>query len=329
MGTLIVIIVAGTLVSVLAIPVMFYLNDPTGAVISSEISPNYKFGKWNRDKVFYKSAGLGSGNEIVNADLSSFQIIDFRFAKDKFNIYYEHTPIKVDHDTFYLADRIPKDKHNVYYLEEDDNYDSVATIIENADPETYEELEGNTYWGKDATHYYFKTQQINVDFNSFTFISYLWAKDKNYIYLLNGSGVEKTAINQKSFTLINENYIRDETHVAYAAWLESAPPPIYVTFPIALGDPIDVLSDIHLKHNNTIYLRGKPFDVDIESFHPFIHDVNTGSSDNGFSKDKNHVYVYDKILTEADTNSFTVSDNQYQDKDYVFYSDGSIKPQLK
>ena len=327
MITFIVITISAAAIFMLTIPTMFYINDPSGAPISPEISSNYKKGKWDKNKVYYLAGGNMSGTEILDADLESFQVIDFRYAKDKNHIYYEHSPINVDNKTFYLDKYVPKDKNHAYYIEDAPNSGHQATIIEGANPKTYKELEGRVYWGKDTTHYYFKTQQIDVDYASFEFISNLWAKDSNAIYLLDGFGVKKTTLDTATFKQINSNYAQDNQQIVFASWVNSTPPPIYITFPLIPNAPIEVLTDIHLKHDDKIYLRGKLFDVDIDSFHAFIFNEETSSSYNGFSKDKNHVYIYDKILKEADPESFNIVDGEYKDKNNRYWGNGKIIPE--
>jgi len=334
MFTVIVIAISGIAIVVLALPTLFYINNPAGGAINPEVTENYRIGKWNKNKVYHSSGGgfMSLGREIIGTTPKNFQPINGYYAKDGNHVYFEYSRIDVDYNSFYLDGYIPKDKNHVYYRHNfKHNPISIgqAPIIEGADPKTYKELESYTYWGKDKTHYYFKTQRINADYASFEFIDRLWAKDKNFVYLLNGLGIEKTMLDIATFKQIHDNHSQDDKQIVFAGWVEGEPTPVHITLPLTPGSSIEVLSSIHLKHDNKIYLRGTPFDVDIDSFHAFIFDEETLSTNDGFSKDKNHVYLYDKVLKEADPETFTITNGRPKDKNNEYWENGKIRPKIK
>lgn len=83
---------------------------------------------------------------IENADISSFEIINFNWAKDKNTVYYNGRPVSnIDSKTFrYLDYHYAVDKSYVYY---DDQ------IIEGADAATFKHING-TQDGKDKNNCY-------------------------------------------------------------------------------------------------------------------------------------------------------------------------------
>ncbi len=119
--------------------------------------------------------------ELSMADPKSFVIIggichadsaDLKcFAKDKYNVYYNGTPLPLaDPESFVFLDYgYMKDKSKVYYI-----YDNKNVVVEGADPSTFEIV------GSEESD------------------SYVYTKDKNYVYY---DGDRLQDIDAKNFDL--------------------------------------------------------------------------------------------------------------------------------
>lgn len=99
--------------------------------------------------IFYNDTIIG------NADVSSFEIINFHWAKDKNSVYFNGKPISIiDSKTFrYLDYHYAVDKFYVYY---DDQ------IIEGADAATFKHIDG-TQDGKDKNYCYRYGERVDCN----------------------------------------------------------------------------------------------------------------------------------------------------------------------
>lgn len=133
----------------------------------------------------YNNPNSCTKNNIPNADIFSFKIIEYPYSKDKNNVYYyNHKIDSANPKTFQIIKEIlSKDDTNVY----------VATKkIVNADPETIEIIDdfnkSRVSYAKDKNYVYYFIQSgrneiINeADPKTFKFVNYTYAKDKNNIY---------------------------------------------------------------------------------------------------------------------------------------------------
>jgi hypothetical protein len=207
-------------------------------------------GEWNfysvsYDKAFYQ-------NEVIDgADVSTFQEISDRWAKDKNFVYregkvqpyldpetvrvfphvyvtdkmavwvyatnYYMTVDKTDADplTFsVISHGYGKDKNSVYYF---------AKKIINADPRTftlfrgpdYPSMEGlaSNWYAKDINNVYYRSSVITgADTKSFVYLGYEYAKDNNLVYY---QGKALSSAKVESFSLVDEGYAKDRQHVFY------------------------------------------------------------------------------------------------------------------
>lgn len=140
---------------------------------------------------------------IEKADISSFEIIDDKFAKDKNYVFVGCRKLEnSDSKTFQFLKNsaFQKDKNNVY---------SRGWIIEDADSETFEVIEDERYF-KDNEHiFYFcsscpraKVELLEeADINSFEIIDNKIARDKNYLF----SDGQSRKIEPIKYWLIYEN----------------------------------------------------------------------------------------------------------------------------
>lgn len=123
--------------------------------------------------------------KIKEADLETFEVLNYDYAKDKNHVYrYEKIIEEADPSTFeFLNGSYSKDENNVY--EERSTY-FPGWKIKWADPSTFQVLEISTY-AKDKNFVYWLGNVIE-EADPLTFTVIIWSlyfwKDKNHVYHL-------------------------------------------------------------------------------------------------------------------------------------------------
>jgi hypothetical protein len=144
--------------------------------------------------VYWYESGIGNYTEIVNANRSSFEVLDYYYGKDQNNVYYEDDIIEeANLETFEVIGSSGETESFFYAFAKDDsqvfNFD---TVIPGADPDSFELVEGSEYYyAKDAENVYWlwdsKEALENSDPASFEVITWTrgssaYAKDNNNVY---------------------------------------------------------------------------------------------------------------------------------------------------
>ena len=298
----------------------FYFMSPIGKPVNKNKSRNYNWGKFSKNRIFYSVGGgsLSGGTELTNVDIPSFEVIDTHYAKDKNTVYFEYDPIDVDLDTFYVGDDyLPRDAKHVYLIE--NNYGdqpSVALPVEDADPKTYQRSDIRSDWGKDSKRVYYKTKAVDVDYDSFEILSHSWARDKNQLLQLSDDGFKIILTGITDFEFLDNGYLRANHTIYYSGHLPGDSDPeglVLRSIPIQPSSKYEFLSDAHILYNDIIHYYCEPTEIDPSSFKPFNH-PNENRLIFGFSKDKNHVYMYNQILDHIDAPSFIYQDDIFKDK---------------
>lgn len=216
---------------------------------------------------------------IDGADLSSFEIINNKYAKDKNTIYYYNDPACFECDNSYMSDLSPLRTEGLI-------------IISDGSPSTFQllnpkrEEDGLVYadsgFAKDEKQIYYNGVVLRgADIDSFQIIDYSYSKDKNNIYFL--SDVLKDA-DPETFQRISDTcYMKDKARVYYNyKVLEGADPETFVVLnsgfePTYSKDKNHVYSTYRLFSCETIIIEG----ADVESFEV---------SEAGLAKDKSYCY---------------------------------------
>ena len=222
--------------------------------VKNELPEEYKI---KADGVYYKD------ELIEEADIATFEYIEYRYAKDKNNIYYLGERVKnIDRLTFeYLGKGYAKDKNYVYYSFMK-GLDSEVGIIKEADMETFEYLD--YFYAKDKDHVYefgevseeedWKTGEVSEEKDPATFeiLDRYITKDKNYVYYYvptSAKGIFRDA-DSETFEVLEDRYYKDKDNVYYDYHdynkIEGADP---VTF--------EVLSEGYSKDKNYVYKNRK------------------------------------------------------------------------
>lgn len=263
----------------------------------------YRLGK----KILYADEHDVHG-ELRGADAKSFKILGDGFSKDKNKVYWVSETLfelkTADPATFihfpgtpYSADQ----RHVFYYIE----------LIPAAHAKTFKALSG--VFAKDKNQVYYGNKVIqNIkpnDFEIFNGNSHYGHNKKQIIY---GTGVVAAA-NLKYFVPLNKHFGKDKDHVFWGGQITKYDPSSFYVFP----------TGFYVKDKTGVYSLFPNFGndppkklkmADAGSFSEIHFDIY------GFyTKDKNHVYFNDEIITGANPETFRFIDYLYsKDKDHVY-----------
>ena len=325
MNTSYMVVVAVTLCFIaLTVSAVCFARKRIRVPVSQNIPRSFFWGKYAANKIYYVGGDASvAAHELIGADVNTFQVLDYLYAKDKNRIYYKHRAIEVDPTSFYVENGVPKDAHSVYFLEIDKDEKPLLRVIAGADPHTYQRMTERPGWGKDHQHYFFRHQQLNVGYESFAFISDVWAKDKERVYQLTNTGVVPVDLDVNTLSVLNEHYLRDYRQVLYAGIIPGSDDQIHQLniVPIQADEPVALLSEYHLCYQNEIYYCGVETDIDAASFQPFLI---AGRLFHGFSKDKHYVYKFNRKIKHIDVASFRLVGDILRDKHNRYDADGDI-----
>lgn len=245
----------------------------------------------NKETNVYKYGNNDSAKKIVSKEYLERYNDDFCLNKEKFS--YD------DFKSFYLVDDISVpneygESSAPYYIQNKKYVYFGCKKIENSDPSTFKIL--SLFFAKDKNNVYisnmwdYTTYKINiVDANSFEVLNKNFVKDKNNVYYFVDGGINivKNA-KPKNFHLLNEIYAKDDSSIYCYT---------------------DSLKDKRIK------------EADLSTF-KVLEIPNDKNS--RYSKDKNNVYYYEKVLKEADSSTFSIISTQYTKDINNCYSYGNI-----
>ncbi len=296
--------------------------SPFSGLVNEEISNNYYYSKDNKH-IQYSPMGnwfeLGN-NRIEKAEVESFEVLANHFGKDKNHIYYqEHIIDSLIHEGSFRAEEyLCFDKDHVYRPEKyASKGEGLLTVIEGADPGTYEEIDYN--WAKDAKHYFYVDSIVDVDYTSFVVLNKLFAKDQEMVYLIKSTSLKKTSIDAASVEKLDDYYILDKNCLYYFNEYEDGEVvDTLIAIPYKDVKDISILEQGYLIVKDKVYCNNEEMDqVDVASFRV----LNPGQ----YAMDKSSVYYIGKKIKGADPESFEIMEYSYysKDKNHV-YADGKI-----
>lgn len=253
---------------------------------------------------------------VVPANVDSFKVISSKFAKDDRFIFYIATPLSnVDYYSFYWDDlaKVPKDKNHVYYP---NTYTNKLTVVEDADPETYEKLDLGIRcldWYKDKNHYFYNHKKVDADKASMNFTSPLLPFDSTYVFLVD-SGVVCQQKHQGNVKALSKNVLCDDSTLYFKASCDSLTQCIKTP---NIGS--------FLYYNRKYHI----FRLDDRVF--YMGELLQGADANTFdlisfpySKDKDDVFYKNTVLPNSDPRTFKILSSKYaKDKNNV-YEEGQI-----
>ncbi|UII33526.1 DKNYY domain-containing protein [Fulvivirga ulvae] len=302
--------------------------SPFAGPVDKEKSDSYYYSKLKRE-IRYSPMGnwFALGNSKVDsADVSSFEVIDRDFGKDKDHIFYQDHIIdgEVDRETFKVKEFLCFDKNGVYlpvrYIA-DDLREKVPdgrymfAIVE-ANPKTFVKLDQD--WSKDDASYFYNYQKVDVDYQTFEVINGHFAKDKNKVYLLKSFSIRESAIDPATAQKVDERYIVDKDSIYdFQQYLNGVEVDSLVSFKCYDSNSINFLGENFLLFDDKVVYDGVELPgVDSRSFRVVK---------NYYSKDKNRVYCGNRVIDGADPESFEVFEHMFYSKDkYNVYGDGIV-----
>lgn len=117
---------------------------------------------------------------IKEADVKSFEILQYPYSKDKNNVYYYSIKLEnVNSNTFKLLGAgYSRDKNNIYYK---------FTKLKDVDIDTFIISESNVgyshYYSKDKNNVYYRGEKIKgADPKTHEYIGSFYSRDKNNVY---------------------------------------------------------------------------------------------------------------------------------------------------
>lgn len=239
--------------------------------------------------------------EKLDADQHSFIALSNYAGKDAHMVFYEHYPQpQVDVATFTVSDNVMKDRNSVYTVV--DNRE--LTPIIGADPNTFIYLAPSStntlVWAKDRSGYYFNDVKVKVDHATFKLVNEHIFSDKDSIYIESGHGIVGIDASTEPLDSINRYYARGKTSIYYYGYMNFNKGYAKTTF--SEIRKMKLLDEVTLNVNDTILYEGyihPVATVDGATFGPV-------AANTFYYKDRNHVYHLDKVIPEADANTFEV-----------------------
>jgi hypothetical protein len=335
------------------------LSRKTGKCIDEEKSKYYRYGRRDKEKIFYfGNAYLGNTpKEIKDADFETFTILSTYWAKDKNAVYWRNdritgpdiasfTAIPTSSDSEDGQDII-KDKNYVYYLKSET---SGLLIVEDADPATFQDLGmyGRNYWAMDQKHIFLNYEIFNADRTSFEIIDDLFSKDNGHLFMNDFKLNYSEKVNADELKLLNPHYIRTNTHVYFFEGSPNTP----VSFPIQDITSIEMFNSNRniMKADGKLFIKGlwyKDRNLNVaalkyvggssyfndgnyifycgwnsDQMFRVSSDVNSFATIDDFGKDSKHVYHRNKIIEDADPATFKYddeTDKAYDSKNQFTY----------
>lgn len=296
------------------------------AVPVSEEFPEHFFLRKGKIVAKDRSNALKPYITVVGADPNSFTVLGPRLGKDKSALYFGYKKIEgPDYQTMRWENGYYKDKDRIYT-----GYYNL-TAINNPDIDVasygqhiweFPKNQVTGYWAKDKNHYYFKNSTVAVDYNSFKQLGafFFTDDDKVYAYKFRHAFVPLAA-KTADFEALNEHYVFNDNMLYYNS--KEVPEPVKFK---TMEPKATALGLFWAKVDHQVLLHGKPFGIknyDYHSFEAVGHDYYRGLR--VYAKDKNQVYMNERLLPGADPAHFELLTIYSKDKQHVFYEDLPVK----
>lgn len=317
------------LLTTLGIYGVYRFLNPFGKLINEEKSDSYFYTRGG-DEIIYSPMGnwFSLGKHEMDVDFTTFQVLGRDYAKDKEYAYFKSKIIDfgVDVPSFDVkAGYVPIDKNHVYVLV--DNYYHISDtgdgfkILEDADPETYEQL--NYDFAKDKNFIFRNNEKMQgVDYESFDVVNSQFCKDKNGVYYYwYQQPLYRTEVNVSQVVDLAYFCIRDDEYVyIHTDNIDLDIKDRIVRIPFKNADQIQFYNDNSIvKIDDNIYYKGK-----------ILEKANASTLEEigyGYVKDDSLVFFHGQIVDGADAKTFRYNDKNYtfSDKNHVYESGEILK----
>lgn len=283
---------------------LFSCSSPQGKLVDKENSLFFHYARDGKSIMYRKEATGIQGTWdyqwiTIPADVTSFKVIRGAFGKDKNHVFYLDQILQnVDYATFTIDQTgIVKDKNHVFQKTE--VYHGHIKIIDGADPQSFQWLpqgQKDEKWAKDSGHYFMQDSLLDVDYDSFTFLTPYIFKDKDYIYFYAGYrnlGQIKNEDGLSTFTVLDKHIARTDHHLYYHEYVGKSN-----IIAISINQPNSIKMYSYRDYfsvDDQVYYRSKPIEgANVNTFEA----IDKGNA-SVFAKDKNHVYRAGKAIPFA------------------------------
>jgi DKNYY family len=280
----------------------------------------------------------------TEANFITFNNLGYRYANDKYNIFYRgeviSNVVKKSFLVFEIEDVFPIYINEILKprIENQTKQDLMQNgvtaaasslknlIINNEIPEV-------EFYAKDNNHVFYGKKIIsNADPITFVLLSILFSKDNSTVYY-KGEPIQRS--DTKTFELICGNLARDNNHIYYGDKIISSKPEKFImmsenyakddnsiwffrnmlwerfdTLNVSSVDEFKVIENRYAKDSEQVYFHGT-----------LIENANSDQFQvlsNIWSKDDKYIYCCSKRCKEADYSTFEVIDNYAKDKNRIY-----------
>ncbi|BDD11719.1 hypothetical protein FUAX_41510 (plasmid) [Fulvitalea axinellae] len=282
---------------------------------------------------------LGNSPMPEGLDIETFEVLDnYYWAKDKNRFYYRDVVLdylEIDRESFVVIDiSQAKDKNKYYAMNRGDwSYGpNPIKVVVGADPETFEDEPDRSLWSKDAYNYFYEYQKANLDAGTFSELTEQFVRDKDHVYLLPHSTVEKDEsisfekldIDPEKVRVFGNGFIRDNENLYYYCYnFQNESKNRLITI------PFEKLSDVKFLDKDYLIIKDKVYydahlieEADAETFR---------SLERWYKVDKNALYIGFKRFPNVDFETLKYVEKTeyiqyYQDKNFIYHSNGETEP---
>lgn len=261
------------------------------------------------------------GYHKMNADAKSFTVLSNTIGKDKNSVFSNgKAQDLVDYATFEVVNQVFKDKNHVY---EPHDYGELKPIeIQGLDVESFEYLEEinriDYGWSKDKNQYYFKGQIVPADFQSLTFLTKDFFYDKNKLYAILLKEIKPIKTIEKPPKTLTKKYITSGNSIYYVGINEKKETVLKTIDFTGEQSDLKTISDNVIGVNNQLVSYGDIITgADVPTYELIQDDGHRATL--RYHKDKNHVYLDNKVIEKANPQAFRVLGFGYSADDQHVY----------
>lgn len=312
-----------TFFKILCAPLLWLVQacSPLGDSVDEEKSDNHYYNKKKTD-IRYSPMGnwFELGNSPMHADVESFEVLTRFISRDKNRAYFKEDAIdseRIDLNSFFVkkGDKMTDmgfDKSQVYVFKKvygNQKKSPHITVVEGADPVTYTRTDWD--WANDGKNHFYRNQLVSVDFDSFRNLTESFSKDKDSTYYHRSGFFRAIDADVNSFKVLHKYYYaQDKHHVFYAVFVEEETDPQLIQIPIKPDEKVTLLNEAYIQVGRQIYAGATPLPLNTES----AEVIGTH-----YIKDKTSVYYQDRLLEDADAETFgPIGEYQIGDKNGPF-----------
>ncbi len=289
------------------------------------IDPKKSNSYYNKNGTLYFSRNgnwFSLGYHKITADAKSFTVLSETIGKDKHSVFSDGKIQKqVDYATFDVVNHVVKDKDHVYEIAD---FGALQPLqIEGLDVASFEYLgeikQGSYGWTRDKNQHYFFGQVVEADYESLKFLSKDFFYDKNALYSILERRTEWVTSIEHPPKELTEKYLLSGKSIYYVGTNEQFEAALKTIKYDGQQEDIKIIAKNVIGVNNQVISYGVPVnDADANSFE--VVEDGGHISNLRFYKDKQHVYLGDKIITKANPKAFSVIGFGYsKDDQHVYY----------